>query len=90
LLIEYGVKEEKIVVIPLGIDLSIFKPYSEKERKKLRKKLKIPLDKTIIGSFQKDGIGWGEGLKPKWEKGPDIFCKVIKKISGAAGICQLG
>ncbi len=81
LLIEYGVKEEKIVVIPLGIDLSIFKPYSEKERKKLRKKLKIPLDKTIIGSFQKDGIGWGEGLKPKWEKGPDIFCKVIKKIS---------
>ncbi len=80
-LIEYGVKEEKIVVVPLGIDLSIFKRYSEKKQKGLRKKLKIPLDKTIIGSFQKDGIGWGEGLKPKWEKGPDIFCEVIKKIS---------
>ena len=28
----------------------------------LRKQLKLPLDKKIIGSFQKDGIGWRKGL----------------------------
>jgi glycosyltransferase involved in cell wall biosynthesis len=32
----------------------------------------------VVGSFQKDGIGWGEGLEPKLVKGPDVFLKTIE------------
>ena len=32
-------------------------------------------DEIIIGSFQKDGQGWGDGTMPKLIKGPDIFAK---------------
>ena len=80
-LIKYGLKKGKIVVIPLGVDLSIFKPKTKIEREQIRKKLNLPDGKIIIGSFQKDGVGWGEGLKPKLVKGPDIFLKVIQNIS---------
>jgi len=80
-LINFGVNPEKIVVIPLGVDLSLFNPVSFKENQYIKKQLGIPLDKIIIGSFQKDGIGWGKGLKPKLIKGPDIFLKVVEKLS---------
>ena len=79
-LIEIGIPEEKIVVIPLGVDLNLFKPVSFEEKQKLREKIDIPKDKIIIGSFQKDGVGWGEGLEPKWVKGPDIFVKVVDEL----------
>ncbi len=79
-LIQYGLKKEKIVVIPLGVDISLFKPASFEEKQKIKKQIDIPLDKTVIGSFQKDGVGWGEGLEPKLIKGPDIFVKTIAKL----------
>jgi glycosyltransferase involved in cell wall biosynthesis len=81
LLQKAGVPAEKIVVIPESIDLNIFKNYSLEEKNKIKQKLTLPQDKVIIGSFQKDGSGWGEGLKPKLEKGPDIFCDVVEKIA---------
>lgn len=80
-LTEIGIAEEKIVVIPLGVDLSLFKPVSTQEKQKLRKKLGIPKDKVVVGSFQKDGVGWGEGLEPKLIKGPDIFVRVVEKLA---------
>jgi glycosyltransferase involved in cell wall biosynthesis len=80
-LVDLGVNPEKIVVIPLGIDLSLFKPASLKEKQKIKKQLGIPSDRIIIGSFQKDGVGWGEGLKPKLIKGPDIFVEVAGKLA---------
>ena len=79
-LIESGFDDKKIVVIPLGVDLSQFKKYNEKCKTLLRKKYNLPTDKIIIGSFQKDGVGWGEGLEPKLIKGPDVFCEVVKEI----------
>jgi len=79
-LIKWGAQEEKIVVIPLGVDLSLFEPFTEYEKRRIRNKLGIPVDSICIGSFQKDGVGWDEGNTPKLEKGPDIFCEVIKKI----------
>lgn len=85
-LIKNGIDRRKIMVIPLGVDLSTFKCYNTKKRENLKKKLNIPMDKLIIGSFQKDGIGWGEGLKPKLIKGPDIFCEVVKRISNSYNI----
>lgn len=79
-LIEIGIPEKKIVVIPLGIDLNLFKPVSLEERQKIREKIGIPKDKIIIGSFQKDGVGWDDGLEPKLVKGPDIFVEVIANL----------
>jgi glycosyltransferase involved in cell wall biosynthesis len=80
-LIEIGVPEEKIVVIPLGVDLNIFKPVPATQKNMIRKELGLPQDKVIIGSFQKDGVGWGDGLEPKLVKGPDIFVDVIDNLS---------
>lgn len=79
-LVELGLDENKIVKIPLGVDLSKFKRYDNNKRIQLRKKFNLPLEKIIIGSFQKDGVGWDEGLKPKYIKGPDIFCEVVKRL----------
>lgn len=80
-LIEYGLDERKIVVVPLGVDLRIFKKVPEDAKRVLRKELEIPEGKIVIGSFQKDGEGWEEGLKPKLIKGPDIFCDVVEKVN---------
>ena len=79
-LVKWGVPEDKIVVVPIGVDLSIFKPASEAAKDTIRKELGLPQDSFIIGSFQKDGVGWGEGLEPKWVKGPDIFVSVIERL----------
>lgn len=79
-LIKWGVPEKKIVVVPLGVDLAIFRPITAAQKDIIKKELKLPQDKIIIGSFQKDGIGWGEGMEPKWEKGADIFVKVLDKL----------
>jgi len=81
-LIGWGVPESKIVVIPLGIDLKVFKPQSAEERERLRTTLGIPKDSVCIGSFQKDGVGWGDGMEPKLIKGPDTFLKIIERLAG--------
>jgi len=79
--INMGANEEKIVTIPLGIDLNQFKPISEIGGYwELRNKLGIPANAKVIGSFQKDGNGWGEGLEPKWVKNPQMFVEVVKRI----------
>lgn len=78
---QYGFDDEKIIIIPLGVDNSQFKGYNKEKKDVLREKYKIPKDKIIIGSFQKDGVGWGEGLEPKLIKGPDILYKALKKLS---------
>jgi glycosyltransferase involved in cell wall biosynthesis len=70
---EAGVPAERIIVIPLGVDTNIFTPASSELRRAVRRRLGIPLDAFVIGSFQKDGVGWGRGLEPKLIKGPDVF-----------------
>lgn len=80
-LIKYGLNNDKIVVIPIGVDLNIFKKYNKFLINEMKKKLNLPQDKKIIGSFQKDGEGWGKGLKPKLIKSPDIFCNVVEQLS---------
>jgi glycosyltransferase involved in cell wall biosynthesis len=80
-MVNLGIPKDKIVVIPLGIDLNYFTPISTDDKSSKKKLLNIPNDKLVIGSFQKDGNGWGEGLEPKLIKGPDIFCDVVEKLS---------
>lgn len=79
-LIEWGINSEKIKCIPLGIDLSHFRPASPEQKITLRQSLGIPSDALCIGSFQKDGMGWENGLEPKWVKGPDVFLRVVQQL----------
>lgn len=79
-LIKLGVPEEKITVIPLGVNLSVFGVSTPQQKENIRSKLGIPKEKIAVGSFQKDGNGWGEGLEPKLIKGPDVFCDVVERL----------
>ncbi|MCL5010733.1 MAG: glycosyltransferase family 4 protein [Patescibacteria group bacterium] len=80
-LADFGIDQQKIKVIPLGVDLDLFKPAPETIKQELKNRLGLPNDKFIVGSFQKDGVGWGEGLEPKLIKGPDVLIDVLKKLS---------
>ena len=76
-LLRWGVPAGKIARIPLGVDLSMFRPASSEERRAARERLDIPEHAVCVGSFQKDGNGWGEGLEPKLVKGPDVLLDVV-------------
>jgi glycosyltransferase involved in cell wall biosynthesis len=76
-LIKAGIAASNIIVIPLGVDPNIFHPPTVEEKAEIRASLGIPDDAIVVGSFQKDGDGWGEGMTPKLIKGPDIFCDVV-------------
>lgn len=81
-LLEWGVPRVKLVRIPIGVDTDRFAPLpSIQVRLALREKLGIPPDCLCIGSFQKDGVGWGEGMEPKLIKGPDIFIQALERLS---------
>jgi glycosyltransferase involved in cell wall biosynthesis len=79
-LISFGIQPDKIVIIPLGIDTKKYKSVRLDKKVKLKSVYKIPQNRFVIGSFQKDGNGWDEGLDPKLIKGPDIFCDVIDAL----------
>lgn len=79
-LVRAGIKQEKIVVIPLGVDLNLFHPVSHEKRRTARQHLGISENRFVIGSFQKDGVGWGEGMEPKLIKGPDVLVEVIDQL----------
>ena len=76
---KWGINEKKIIIIKVGFAPEIFKKRTK--LKSSKEKFDIPHNKIVIGSFQKDGNGWGEGITPKLIKGPDIFCKVIIELS---------
>ncbi|MAF80497.1 hypothetical protein CL628_00625 [bacterium] len=76
-LIESGMAGESIRVIPLGVDPAVYSPASDAQRDSLREQSGIPPDAFVVGSFQKDGIGWEAGMAPKPEKGPDVLVATI-------------
>jgi glycosyltransferase involved in cell wall biosynthesis len=79
-LIAWGASPEKVVRVPLGVDLSLFTPVSDRRKREVRRRMGVPDGAVCIGSFQKDGVGWGEGLVPKLIKGPDIFIQVVERL----------
>jgi glycosyltransferase involved in cell wall biosynthesis len=40
----------------------------------------LPDSAFVVGSFQKDGVGWGEGTEPKLIKGPDVLLAVAERL----------
>lgn len=78
-LLRKGFPEEKIFFAHIPVDTDVYNRKRTKEEAKVA--LNIPKEKIVIGSFQKDGNGWGEGLEPKLVKGPDIFCDIVEKLA---------
>lgn len=77
-----GVAPDKVRLIPIGVNLSCFAMQTPESKRLARDRYGIPHTVAAVGSFQKDGAGWGEGLEPKLIKGPDVFLRVIEKLKG--------
>lgn len=75
-----GIDPAKVFLIPIGINLDFFPMHSAERKKATREKLGIPQSAFVIGSFQKDGVGWGDGMEPKLIKGPDVFLAAIRLL----------
>lgn len=75
--LENSIPTEKFKRIPITVDIKKFQKLDKYDSKLIRKNLNIPLNSFVIGSFQKDGDGWGKGNEPKLIKGPDIFIKTV-------------
>ena len=70
----------QVTLIPLGVHLDRFVPATPAARAARRQALEIPERAFCVGSFQKDGVGWGEGLEPKLIKGPDVFVAAMDSL----------
>lgn len=82
MVLETGIDPSKVFLIPIGINRDYFPRQTPESRHAMREKYDVPHDAVVVGSFQKDGEGWGEGNDPKMIKGPDIFLKTVE-ILGA-------
>jgi glycosyltransferase involved in cell wall biosynthesis len=80
-LLAWGIPRDKLVRIPIGVDLDLFPVVSPEERRAARARYGIGQDRLVVGCFQKDGNGWGEGNEPKLLKGPDVFLDVIAEVA---------
>ena len=88
-LLNWGVEKEKLSIIPIGVDTKLFNISNSTFKNKIRSKLGFSKDEFVIGSFQKDGVGWDKGNEPKFIKGPDLFIKTIELIAKELKIAVL-
>ena len=80
LVVSAGIHSERVFRIPIGIDIEHF-PLGDAETKaQAREALELPSSAFVVGSFQKDGVGWKEGLEPKLVKGPDVLVAVLERL----------
>ncbi len=80
LVLSAGVPSERVFRIPIGVDLDRFPLGDEESRRRARRALDVPESAFVVGSFQKDGVGWGDGLEPKLIKGPDVLVDVLARL----------
>jgi glycosyltransferase involved in cell wall biosynthesis len=80
LVVEAGVESGAVHLIPIGIDLENFPLVTPASRSAARVRFGISHDAFVVGSFQKDGVGWGEGLEPKLVKGPDVLIAALRRM----------
>jgi glycosyltransferase involved in cell wall biosynthesis len=78
--LQTGIEPAKVFLIPIGVNLDFFSLSNAETKIAVRQKLNIPQSAFVIGSFQKDGNGWEEGLEPKLIKGPDVFLDSIREL----------
>lgn len=75
--LETGIDPAKVFLIPIGINPKFFTPQTAGLKSRARHRFGISGDAFVVGSFQKDGVGWGEGMVPKLIKGPDSFVRTM-------------
>jgi glycosyltransferase involved in cell wall biosynthesis len=80
LVLEAGVEPGSVHVIPIGIDIVHFPLVTPESRSAARARFGLSQDAFVVGSFQKDGVGWGEGLEPKLIKGPDVLLAALRRV----------
>jgi glycosyltransferase involved in cell wall biosynthesis len=80
LVLETGISADKLHRIPIGIDLDAFRSRTPEIRTTARRALGLPDAAFVVGSFQKDGVGWGDGLEPKLIKGPDVLLATAERL----------
>lgn len=80
-LLSWGVPAGKIVQIPIGCETDRFLPPTAEQRREARARFGIRDREIVIGSFQKDGVGWGDGAEPKPVKGPDVFIAAVARLA---------
>lgn len=80
LVLSSGIDDAKVLRIPIGVDPSHFAPQTPASRRAARSAFGLPSDAFVVGSFQKDGVGWGAGFEPKLIKGPDVLLEALARL----------
>jgi glycosyltransferase involved in cell wall biosynthesis len=80
LVLSSGIDPAKVFRIPIGVDRSCFEPQTEAARAAARAELGLPEQAFVVGSFHKDGRGWGDGDEPKSVKGPDVLVEAMRQL----------
>jgi len=80
LLLQAGLEPHRVRRIPIGVNLALFPRAAGEARTAARRELGLPEQAVVVGSFQKDGVGWGEGLEPKLIKGPDVLLEALGRL----------
>jgi glycosyltransferase involved in cell wall biosynthesis len=80
-LLAWGLPPEKVVHVNIGIESGHFRPPAPEERVAARRRFGVPDGTLCVGSFQKDGVGWSEGLEPKLIKGPDLLVAAAERLA---------
>lgn len=80
LVLDAGTVPDKVFLIHIGIRLELFPPRTPEASRRERARLGIPQTAVVLGSFQKDGVGWGKGVEPKWIKGPDTLVSLCRTL----------
>ena len=81
LVVSAGVDPERVFRIPIGIDIERFPLGDETVRAAARRGLGLPDGSFVVGSFQKDGTGFGDGDEPKPVKGPDVLVGALERLA---------
>jgi len=75
-----GIDPDKVRSIVIGIDSAAFTVPTREQQADARRRLGIPESAVVVGSFQKDGNGWGEGTTAKRIKGPDVLIETLARV----------
>lgn len=79
IVLESGIAPDKVHRIPIGIEPAHFRSTTPSLRNEARQALDLPNSAFVVGSFQKDGVGWADGLEPKLVKGPDVLADALER-----------
>jgi glycosyltransferase involved in cell wall biosynthesis len=80
LVLSTGIDPAKVFRIPIGVNATLFRAQTPELRAQARRALSLPAEAFVVGSFQKDGVGWGAGYEPKLVKGPDVLLKALQTL----------